>query len=157
MRMSADVRPIFEAMGTIDGLVTAMESDAYADILLNTAIVELKEKFDVVFKAASLSNPEKYHHVWEWGGIGSVPLYYLIKAGKGKRKTVSFSFRQSLKAVPKPDPDKTGIPQENIDRLKRRSIFRFKALVMETGTYVHINPRRAKVLFIPTPGAEDRN
>lgn len=156
VEMSVDVKPIFEAMGVIDGIQASIESDAYVDALLNTTISELKDRFNVLFTAASMSNPDKYHHVWEWGGIGAEPLFFLTRSGKGKHKKVGFNFRQSLKAVPKPDPDKTGIPEENINRLRRRSIFRFKALVMETGTAVHITTRRAKVLFVPTPGAENK-
>ena len=153
---AADVEPIFEAMGVIDGITAGIDTDIYSDIVLNYAISEIKLQFNAMFTAASLSNPRKYHHVWEWGEIGVNPLYYLIKSGKGKRKTVSFGFRQSLKAVPKPDAAETGIPQENIDRLKRRSIFRMKAIIMETGTAVHIRPKRAQVLFVPTPGATNK-
>src|SRR6478735_1978184 len=156
IKFGVDVQPIFEAMGVLDGITAGIESDAYSDAILNYAIQETREHFNVAFTATSLSNPEKYHHVWEWGGIGSVPLYFLKKSGRGRTKSVSFGFRQSLKAVPKPDAGETDIPQENIDRLKRRSIFRFKAIIMETGTAVHITPKAAKTLFVPTPGARNK-
>lgn len=157
VRMSADVTGLFEAMGVIDGITRSLESNAFADAILNEAIGEMKIRFMTNFAAMSISNPQKYHHVWEWGQIGSNPLFFLHRSGRGKEKSVGFGFRQSLKAVPKPDPQTTGIDREHIAKLKSRAIFRFKAIIMETGTEVTIRPNRANVLFVPMKGAKDKN
>lgn len=155
--VNADFTQFMEATGVISGICGAVESDIYVDYILEDAMGEMKDEFNMEFRLNALNHPEVFHHVYEWNQIGINPLYFLIKSGRGREKAIGFAFRQSLKAVPKPDADKTGIPQENIDRLKNRSIFRLKAMVMETGAEVNIRPNRAKILFIPTPGAENKN
>lgn len=164
--VNVDMGPFMEATGVIEGVAATVETDAYVNYVVDSAANQLRQKFDNDFLAAALSNPRAYHHVFEWGSIGyhgilqdsgidvPVPLYALTKQGRGRNKTVGFRFKQSRIHVPLPDPERSGIPEENISRLKNRYVFRFKAYVMESGMTVHVTPRRARALFVPTPGAE---
>lgn len=163
--VAVDTTPLAEATGVMLGVLNGVESEIYVDNFINYMAEELRKEFYTKFFAVALANPKSYHHVFEWGSIGfhgdlqeeggnvPRPLFSLTKRGQGRTKTVSFKFNQSIMNVPLPDAQKTGIPQENIDRLKRRSIFRFKAFVMESGMSVHVTPKRAKALFVPSPGA----
>lgn len=165
--VNVDVGPMMEATGVIEGIARTMDTDIYINYVVNDATGELKDKFEHDFLAAAISNPRSYHHMFEWGSIGyhgilqespvstPYPLYALTRRGRGRFKEVGFRFKQSRIYVPLPDAARSGIPQENIDKLKRRHVFRFKAYVMESGMSVHVRPRGAKALFVPTPEAEN--
>lgn len=169
IQVSADMGPFMEATGVVEGIARAVETDIYVNYIVDDAANELRNEFQTKFLAAALSNPRAYHHVFEWGSLGyhgilqdsglstPVPLYKLTKRGRGSNKTVGFVFLQSRIQVPLPDAARSGIPQENIDRLKKehRAVFRFKAYVMESGMSVHIQRRRAGALFVPVSGAEN--
>jgi hypothetical protein len=82
-----------------------------------------------------LSNPKKYHHIYEWKKIGITDskLFFLYKEpGVGGSLIIKPGFKQSYSTVPI-DPNLL-VPGRTGKTVAARTIFRDKASVMESGS-----------------------
>ena len=89
----------------------------------------------------ALSEPKRFTHVYEWGGLGdpSARLWRHILRGRGANRQLTFEFKASKKAVPvNPRLAELGV--------KKIHVFHWKAPVLELGQPVHIYPKLAKML-----------
>ena len=90
-------------------------------------------------------NPKKYHHIYEWGQVGSsTARLFVVRRMKvqGGNLILSLDFKRSKRPVPIPKilqtAGKTG------KRVKSKHVFYNKANVMENGQPIHI--QASKVL-----------
>jgi hypothetical protein len=95
--------------------------------------------------------PKKYHHVYEWGGVGNSKsrLWKLQKRNTGNdRMIIRYDFLTSKKVAPiHPSLQKPGPSGKFV---KKSTVFKNKAFVMENGIPVTIRPKTAKWLAIPS-------
>jgi hypothetical protein len=90
-------------------------------------------------------NPKKYHHIYEWGQIGSpAARLFVVRRMKiqGGTLILSLDFKRSKRPVP--IPKELQIPGKTGKSVKTKHVFYNKAEVMENGQPVHIYA--AKVL-----------
>lgn len=149
IKIDADLDPLAQYIGIVDGVTAAVESDIYINYFLNHTLDKLRERFVIATTAYALSNPSKMHHVYEWNSLRDgtpIPLFRLDLRGRGKSRHLDFRFVQSRRTVPQPETRK------KMDK----HIFRFKAIVMETGSPVVIKPKKAKMLFIPSNDPDNK-
>lgn len=157
--ITADLSGLAQYVGVVKGVTAAVESDIYINMFNNHTMGKLREKFNTETIAAGVAGKKTLQHVFEWpdtdsrgvsrGGSSGIPLWRVDIVGRGRMRHMSFRFVQSRRNVPLPDPAKYGFSPNKLQYM-RRHVFRFKAIVMETGSAVTIAPRYSKMLFIPT-------
>lgn len=151
--MKADLSNIDKFVGSVDGIVTAIDSQQYKNNFLTAMIDGIQRKF----MADSIANRNNIKHVFEWpdaagGEVPAEPLFKLTREGRGENRVVSYEFLPSYKLVPLPS-SKYGIPQEILSKLSRHR-FEMKAVIMETMDVVTIAPHH-QLLFIPDENAKN--
>jgi hypothetical protein len=145
--MNADLSNIDKFVGSVDGIITAIDSQQYKGNFLTAMIDGIQRKF----MADSIANRNNIKHVFEWpdsagGAVPLEPLFKLTREGRGDTRVVSYEFLPSHKFVPLPSA-RYGISQEILSKLSRHR-FEMKALIMETMDVVTIAPHH-NLLFIP--------
>lgn len=143
-----DTTPITDANGVIKGTLNAIESRYYINAFINYGLDVLTKEFSKDFDIVARGNPNKYHHVFEWETLKTgmpIPLYRLRKQGQGRARELSFYFVQSRRYVPLPPAQ----GQFDPSKIRKRHVFRWKAMVMEMGSPVHIVAKDAQRLIIP--------
>jgi hypothetical protein len=139
----------YVAKATLDGV--GMER------FMDEAYERTKNNFEMWMDAKSLQRQRELSHVYEWGRVGD-PGGRLFRLHRRKGSTNSFqityNFINSRRVVPihprLREPGPTG------KFVKKSSIFRRKADVMEQGLPVVIRPRGDNYLAIPVKNAEFR-
>lgn len=130
----------------IDRKISGIEeimSDASKSEIAKAVFTITAKRFLKDFAIESNRNPLKYHHVFEWDNVGNLDQ----KLFKVKRKSlgrgdlrIELSFQPSKTNVPIPreltTPSRTG------KAVTRRSVFRNKAEVMESGRPVTFRTKR---------------
>lgn len=125
----------------IDGIAMAVRSNVHINDLIKNANALITGEFVVHMSSKALSEPKKFAHMYEWGGLGdpSARLWRHLLRGRGASRQLTFEFKASKKAVPvNPKLAELGV--------QRNHIFHWKAPVMELGQPVHIYPKIAKML-----------
>lgn len=99
--------------------------------IAKAAFVISGEKFVNAIDRESVKNPKAFHHVYEWGKLGSPDgrLFYLQRERiLGGNLEINSVFKPSRVPVPK-DSQYT----KSSKSLSSKNIFRYKAAVMESG------------------------
>jgi hypothetical protein len=135
-------------------------SRRYLDGVTDFTYAKLADEFGRQMDLVAKTNPDNYHHVYEWRltGLKRGRLWRSRVRGRGKDKVAAFEFKASRTPIPSPmerrhsrrnDPIKN-VPMDVIRRLSnRKHFFYWKAPIMENGTTVTIRPKYASALFIP--------
>lgn len=156
--IGADISQAAAAAGYISGISSTVKTKRYLDSATSYAFSELALAFGIAIDTYAQMNPERMHHVYEWGdsyhdysnvGNPGARLWYIMSSGSGGKRAVSFAFNPSRKPVPiHPEllePGKTGkTVKEGVH------IFTWKAPVMEYGTTVTISPELGEFLALPS-------
>lgn len=166
----ANFDSVYELVGAVRGIDTAIDSPQYLDSLANEAHNYVSSDFDIEISA--MAGAGKFQHVYEFGvaGITTGPgmptriadprseaarLWVHNFMGTDGIYDIEYSFRPAVVPNPRPTTATTGVPSKVIRKLSRRKyVFWNKALVMETGAEVEIRPIRGKYLFVPFGGTE---
>lgn len=111
--------------------------------ILKYTHAKLSDAFSEHMATVAPANPERFHHVYEWGenAVGNIDdqLWEDILVGNGNTRTASFVWKASKKAVPvRADFQEVGVKQVHI--------FTWKAPVMEYETNITINPEEGRGL-----------
>lgn len=159
--------PLLTAIGAVYGISDAADSSQYMNDVLNSIHSKASQQFDNA--AASFATTGRIKHMYEWGTAGinkerttrrfsdptspEARLWVHTSEGEGNIKYIGFDYRLSTVPIPPPTTTKTGVSQEELQKLSdRRYVFYNKAMVMETGMEVEIVGRHSNVLFIPFYG-----
>lgn len=147
LEFNMDLSNVGAVMGSITGTMEAVKTKVYIKDLIRGAQHQLGAHFNTHMTLLALTQPQRFHHVYEWNHVGQ-PAFRLWKntyVGTSKRVT-SFEFLPSHVQVPLPDPEFPPGPKGQ--QVHRRYIFWNKARVMEYNIPVHIYVKEAKALFI---------
>lgn len=155
--VSADMRGLGDYIGTVDGILQAVEDPRFEGDFVEHMMDSVSGTFMTDTMAAKESGAARIAHVFEWGEqqgeVSNIPLFKLTRTGgKGSRR-LGYMFLPSTKYVPLPDPDRYGFDPSKLQYLRRHT-FQLKALVMETQRNVSVSPVGAKRLFIPSNKAK---
>lgn len=154
---------LFEAMGSIGGIVDVEDNKHYVEKSLTYAFDLTNEKFNSAADALAMAT-ENIDHMYEWNtmkinrGAGSGKgrsaaddasrLWTTQMIGVGGSRSIMYTFLPSKLPVPKPRTRESGISQEVISKLNDH-YFASKASVFESGQTVTVAPTQAQALFIP--------
>lgn len=124
------IRTLYEATQQI-------RKGALTDSVINAAFEKYNKDFNSYM--ATQGSRDALKHMFDWGMIGapSGRLWRTEMRGRGSNREVGYVFLPSHKKVPF-DPENP--------YLKRRHVFKNKAMVFETGQEVRISPKYAKML-----------
>jgi hypothetical protein len=97
------------------------------------AICALVKGFHAYIDAIARSQPQRFHHVYEWGKVGSnrSRLFVAEEKADSKRGQITLKFKDSSSKVPG----------------SRQYIFRKKAYIMENQIPVTIKPKNKFLVF----------
>lgn len=152
IRVEAHMDGLYGFIGGVEGVIDAIQTPEFKDDFTDHIMNDLKQKFTV--SAIAMSGNDNMKHVFEWGmqqGESSeIPLFRITKKGAGGIRQLSYHFVPSTVPVPLPDPRRYGFDATKLDHMKRH-IFKYKAIVMESGAQVTIHNKWSEHgLFIPT-------
>lgn len=122
-----------ELTGKLDGIKSLTSSYAREQVA-KASFTILSKEFIRRTSVLAKVNPQVYHHVYEWGGIGDADkkLFVLKRAGvTGGNLRISSHFLDSKKPVPI-DPILRR-PGKNGRIVTKSSVFKKKAEMMESG------------------------
>lgn len=152
IKVTGDTSGISKFIGTIDGIISAVEDPRFKGDFNNHLQSKIKKSFYVDTIAKKNSGDQSLYHVFEWGEVqGQVsdePLFLLTSGNSRVGSTLGYVFLPSTEFVPLPDPARYGFDPDVASSLSRH-VFQLKALVMETQTSVTVSPTWSKRLFIP--------
>jgi hypothetical protein len=152
--IDADFNGMSNMLGVIQGMTETISTEYYKAPIMHLFHAKAVVRFDRTMATMAMSNPKRYHHVYEWDsvGINKAKLWRHEFKRSGASYTAGYHFITSKKPIPLPTPRNTGVAQKYLSKLSgRRYIFRYKAEIMEHGIPVVIKPRYSKHLFIPGP------
>lgn len=138
-----------EVSNMIRSIDVALKSASHVNDLITSANTIINGAFIVHMSQASVSNPELYKHMYEWGRVGdpNAKLWRHKLRGAGAQRVTTFEFKASQKSVPISDEKKAvGV--------KSNHAFIWKAPILELGLPVRIRPRIAKVLVMDPKWAD---
>jgi len=100
-------------------------------------------RFVAAMDRRAQTNPKKYHHIYEWGQVGSpTARLFVVRRMKiqGGNLILSLDFKRSKRPVP--IPKTLQIAGKTGKRVKSKYVFYNKAEIMENGQPVHIHAAR---------------
>lgn len=107
------------------------------------------KKFLRDLSAEALQNPKKYHHLYEWGSIGSpTKKLFLIKRAKVQYGDLIIDFIPIKSTKPVPIPARLLEPGPTGKVVSAQHIFRSKMEIMEENKPVHIYTKKT-IVFSP--------
>lgn len=160
INFDVDTRQASAAVGYLSGIAKSIGSQRFMDGVTDLTYAKLSEEFGRQIDLVAKSNPDNYHHVYEWRltGIKKGRLWRTKVRGRGSNKIATFEFKASRTPIPTPleryrsrsnDPIKK-VPFKVVQRLSgRKNFFYWKAPIMESNTEVTIRPKYSSVLFVP--------
>jgi hypothetical protein len=137
MARSSDLRLPLRILDAHNKVIEEAASKKTADRFSRNVFAALREGFYGRTDARARANPERLHHVYEWGQTGSASgrLFRVISSGLGSDSLViTYEYLQSK--VPTPSGH----------------TFYDKARVMEEGVQVTINPTDSETLAFEVNG-----
>lgn len=140
-KFDSELQKFQEAGNIVNTVGATLKSDRHISTLIKAAHKLLSSEFVLHMTEASIRNPGRFTHMYEWGMVGDPNgrLWRDILKGSGSRRFAYFEFVASKKTVPVKGPLKAvGV--------KQRHIFVWKAMVLERGLQVNISPKLAKYL-----------
>lgn len=143
---SVDASEVDSLEGLLTGMSTEIKTPRYLSSVLNYSHGIMSNEFDLFMAAVSPTQPQRFHHVYEWGMIGQpkAQLWKNIIRGHGGSKVATFQWMASKTPVPIPE-----VLQSGSDGPKKIHVFVWKAPIMEFSIPVTIRPQRGNVLIIP--------
>ena len=160
INFDVDTSQASAAIGYLSGIAKSIASQRFMDGVTDLTYAKLSEEFGRQMDLVAKSNPDNYHHVYEWRltGIKKGRLWRTKVRGRGSKKIATFEFKASRTPVPSPmeryrsrrdDPIKK-VPFDVVKRLSnRKHFFYWKAPIMESAAEVTIRPKYSSVLFVP--------
>lgn len=151
IKFDADLSQVANVLGAIEGVGATVSTRRFPDTLVKMSWAETAKDFDVFMDAVARSNPQAYHHMYEWNKVG-IPGARLwnqtLTTNKAGTGIASFEFQPSVTPVPPPR-----YPVGEVSRLSgEKYVFHSKAAVMEFGIPVTIRSRTSGgLIFIPAP------
>lgn len=149
VEFNMDLSNVGAMMGSITGMTEAVNTKVYILDLVEAAQHYMGTDFNNFMTVLAASQPERFHHVYEWGHVAE-PGYRLWRnvyvGTAATNRVTSFEFLPSHTEVPLPDPPFP--PGPNGQQVNRRYVFWNKARVMEYNIPTHIRLVAAKALFI---------
>ena len=152
LRLQVDTK---ELMGEIENKILGLKELTAPTVLqeLAKAVFTITgERFMIAADSYARRNPKKMHHVYEWGGIGSSSKRLFVLERErilGGDLIVASRFLSSRMPVPiNPEMLSLGSTGKYVSK---RSIFKDKATVMETGTAVSFTAKNI-LAFMGTEG-----
>lgn len=153
MKFDMDNSAADKFSGYLTGIADAIETPKYLESAIEYASSILRNRYEGAVDLAARLNPEKFHHIYEWGndygdystvGVPQMRLWKIIENGRGNSKSLGYTFLPSVRPVPiEPEllePGKNGqVVKEGVH------IFTWKATVMEYGQTVRIEPKLRQV------------
>lgn len=132
--------------GLLSGMSQEIKTARYMSSVLNYSHGIMSNEFDLFMASISPTQPERFHHVYEWNQIGQpkAQLWKNLIVGHGGSKIATFKWLASKTTVPIPEQLK-----ETGDGPKRIHVFVWKAPIMEFSIPVTIRPQRGNILIIP--------
>jgi hypothetical protein len=152
--LQADFSGMSNMLGVIEGMSETIATQYYKAPVMHLFHAKAVVRFDRTMAVMAISNPKRYHHVYEWDSIGinKAKLWRHEFKRDGATYTAGYRFITSKKPIPQPTPKNTGVAQQYLSKLSgRRYIFKMKAEIMELGIPVVIKPRYSTHLFVPAP------
>ena len=158
--MDVDTSQASAAIGYLAGITKAIGGQRFMDGVTDLTYAKLSDEFGRQMDAVAKSNPDNYHHMYEWRltGIKRARLWKTRVSGRGNNKVATFEFKASRTPIPTPmeryrsrtnDPIKQ-VPFDVVKRLSsRKNFFYWKAPIMEANSMVTIRPKYSSVLFVP--------
>lgn len=130
-----------EVANTINSVGATLQSSIHVNDLIKSAHQLLTAEFTLHMSRASVADPSKFSHVYEWGKVGdaNARLWRYNLVGFGANRVSNFEFKASQTAVPV-------APALAAIGVQKNHIFYWKAPVFEYGLPVRISPKLAKVL-----------
>jgi hypothetical protein len=110
----------------------------------------VEKNFGQYVDARARLMPKKYHHVYEWGGNGikTARLWRMRKRNNGDSAMyLRYDFLTSKKVAP--IHPSLQIPGPNGKVVKRSTVFKNKAFIMDEGIPVTVRRKQAKWLAMP--------
>lgn len=111
---------------------------------------KLKKNYGKYLDGKARAMPRQYHHVYEWNMLGKEAgrLWKLTKRNSGKNTMdIKYQFIQSKRVAPIDPILRTPGPTGKV--VKKSSVFKNKAFVMEENLPVTMRPKNGKWLAIP--------
>ena len=119
-----------------------LSSPSFNRAFSKTLYTQIEKDFGAYIDAKARTSPRSYHHVYEWGKVGSkeARLFKLNKISEGIMSfNINYDFLPSQSLVP-------------TQKGKHRHVFANKATIMEQGKPVVISPRSAERLVFDVNG-----
>ena len=135
-----------ELWGEIDNKVLGIQeiiSTPSKNEIAKAVFTITTKKFLSDFSVEAARNPKKYHHMYEWDSVGdNKNKLFKVKRGSlgGGNLVIKLTFEKSKVQVPIPAELKA--PGRTGKTVTKRSIFRDKAEVMESGRPVSFTTRQ---------------
>src|SRR5690242_4645598 len=95
LSLEMDFEDGYATAGFIRGMVTEISTDRYLGSVMNMAHARMAEAFDIEMDVLAASNPNNYHHVYEWRMIGLPEgrLWKHAMIGRGTRREATFEWQ----------------------------------------------------------------
>jgi len=134
---------VAEQLASYVNNIKQITSPSVVDEISKAVFTITAEKFVLAVDKYARSNPKKMHHVYEWGQLGQIEgrLFVLVRSSVLEGSVVIESEFLPSK-LPVPVNPELLIPGNTGKIVSRRSIFKYKADVMEKGDPVSFNAQR---------------
>lgn len=140
-RFYVDTNQASSLAGFLKEVSVKIGTPQYIGPVLQYVHSKMSDEFSVHMSAAAKAAPERFHHVYEWGGLGDTnsQLWQDVLRGNSNVRMATFIWKASTKTVPvRADFQELGVQQVHI--------FTWKAPVMEFDTNIRITPKRGSGL-----------
>lgn len=138
--IDVDDSAVMKLTGFMDTLSKDLGKSRTLNPVMKYVYGELDKNFTMHMAKTAVGQPDRFHHVYEWGllGVPQAQLWDTTLGGSGSQRAIGFNWRASKSQVPLPDP----LPPESKGgkQLQGGHVFVWKAPVMEYGLSVNIAP-----------------
>lgn len=140
-----------EYLELVQGFAEKMSKPTTIVQVVNSMVRANKAQFDIVADSAALADPQRLHHVYEWGELGKPKgrLWDFVVGGVGGSKELYYVFKASKKTVPTSD-----LPGDTRNKVH---VFSWKAPVMEAGDPLTVYPSEDKGILVFPRGQHGAN
>jgi hypothetical protein len=143
LRLEIDTKDLVAELDNKIAGIKEMQASSVLNEVSKAVFAITGERFALAVDRYARQNPKKMHHVYEWGGVGEANkrLFVLERANMlGGMLAINATFLPSR--LPVPINSEMLTASNNGKVVSRRSIFRNKASVMESGAPVSFQAKR---------------
>jgi len=138
---SVDTTEAAALAGFLKTISVQVNTERHIGPVLKYTHAVMSDEFTQFMSVRAPAQPERFHHVYEWGQIGdpTAKLWVDNLSGNGNNRLATFTWRASKQMVPvRSDFQEAGV--------KKIHVFVWKAPVMEYGQNLTIRPKRGSIL-----------